>query len=189
MGCSNLHPHGQVWATDFLPGEAQNEDRQQKQWQSTHNTNILIEYARRESQCGERTVTGNDHWIAVVPHWAAWPLETILLPKRPVLRLPEPRRDERQSLAIILKQLTTKYDNLFEISFPYFMGWHGAPYGVSADSHWQLHAHFYPPLLDCAPVCTFITGFEMLAEIQRDLTPEKAAEQLRNLGDTHYLGI
>ncbi len=186
-GCSTRHPHGQVWATDFLPSEVHTEDSQQKQWQSTHNTTMLIEYARRELQSGERIVTENDHWLAVVPHWAAWPFETMLLPKRPVLRLPELKRKERQSLAITLKQLITKYDNLFEAPFPYSMGWHGAPYGRSTDSHWQLHAHFYPPLLNYTSVCKFTTGFEMLAETQRGLTPEKAAEHLRDLSDTHSL--
>ena len=134
----------------------------------------------------------NEHWIAVVPYWAAWPFETILLPKRHVLRMPDLSEEERNALADIVKRLTTKYDNLFQTSFPYSMGWHGAPVFSEEEqdkdfSHWQLHAHFYPPLLRSATVRKFMVGFEMLAETQRDLTAEQAAERLRELSEVHYL--
>ncbi len=191
MGCSNPHPHGQIWASSFLPNEARKEDDNQRQWQDDKGVNLLVEYALRESESGERTVVENDHWIAVVPYWAAWPFETLLLPKRHVLRMPDLTEVERDALADILKRLTTKYDNLFQTSFPYSMGWHGAPChqgdASSDDNHWQLHAHFYPPLLRSATVRKFMVGFEMLAETQRDLTAEQAAARLRELPEKHYL--
>ena len=187
MGCSNPHPHGQVWASSFMPNEARKEDDNQRQWLTDKRNNMLVEYARQESESGERTVVENDDWIAVVPYWAAWPFETLLLPKRHILRMPDLKDSERTTLADILKRLTTKYDNLFQTSFPYSMGWHGAPTDDDNREHWQLHAHFYPPLLRSATVRKFMVGFEMLAETQRDLTAEQAAERLRNLSETHYL--
>ena len=191
MGCSNPHPHGQVWASSFLPNEARKEDNNQAEWKTEKGSNLLVEYACHESRSGERTVVENKHWIVVVPYWAAWPFETILLPKRHVLRMPDLTEAERDALADILKRLTTRYDNLFQTSFPYSMGWHGAPlFSEKAQddfSHWQLHAHFYPPLLRSATVRKFMVGFEMLAETQRDLTAEQAAERLREQSDVHYL--
>ncbi|WP_263078004.1 UDP-glucose--hexose-1-phosphate uridylyltransferase [Endozoicomonas sp. Mp262] len=187
MGCSNPHPHGQIWATSFIPNEAQKESRNQQRWFSENDTNLLVEYARQESESGDRTVVENEHWIAVVPYWAGWPFETMVLPRRHVLRLPDLTGVERKALAELLKSLTTKYDNLFQTSFPYSMGWHGAPYNNQHNAHWQLHAHFYPPLLRSASVRKFMVGFEMLAESQRDLTAEQAAERLRQLSDVHYL--
>lgn len=187
MGCSNPHPHGQIWASSFLPNEARKENENQSNWKAEKGTNMLVEYARQESESGERTVVENEHWIAVVPYWAAWPFETMLLPKRHVLRMPDLTDEERDSLADIVKRLTTKYDNLFQTSFPYSMGWHGAPTEEGDFDHWQLHAHFYPPLLRSATVRKFMVGFEMLAETQRDLTAEQAAERLRGLSEKHYL--
>jgi UDPglucose--hexose-1-phosphate uridylyltransferase len=138
---------------------------------------------------GERTVLENDGWLAVVPYWAVWPFEILLLPKQHILRLPDMGEKERASLAGILKRLLTKYDNLFKTSFPYSMGWHGAPYIEDVEppaQYWQLHAHFYPPLLRSATVKKFMVGYEMLAEAQRDLTAEQAAERLRRLPEHHY---
>ena len=187
MGCSNPHPHGQIWASSFLPNEAKSEEDNQREWAANKGSNMLVEYARQESESGARTVVENDTWIAVVPYWAAWPFETLLLPKRHVLRITDLIEAERHDLADALKRLTTKYDNLFNTSFPYSMGWHGAPMMEGDFSHWQLHAHFYPPLLRSATVRKFMVGFEMLAETQRDLTAEQAAERLRALPETHYL--
>ena len=191
MGCSNPHPHGQIWASSFLPNEAHKADKNQLQWLQENGSNLLVDYARQESESGERTVVENEHWIAVVPYWAAWPFETLLLPKRHVLRMPDLTDEERDALASIMKKLTTRYDNLFKTSFPYSMGWHSAPLDVNNEgtdySHWQLHAHFYPPLLRSATVRKFMVGFEMLAEIQRDLTAEQAADRLRDLSEAHYL--
>ncbi len=186
MGCSNPHPHGQVWASDFLPNEIVREDQAQAQYLQETKQVLLVEYGRAEAEKRERVVVANDHWLAVVPYWATWPFETLLLPKRHVLRLPDLTRPERKSLAEALKLLCTKYDNLFETEFPYSMGWHGAPHTANSNSHWQLHAHFYPPLLRSATVRKFMVGYEMLAEAQRDLTAETAAEQLRELSETHY---
>ncbi len=187
MGCSNPHPHGQVWASTSLPNEATVEDRQQQLYLRDQGEPLLLDVARREIELGARVVVQNDHWLAVVPFWAVWPFETLLLPRRHLRRLPELTDPERDSLAGLLRRLLTRYDNLFEVSFPYSMGWHGAPNSDDEFPHWQLHAHFYPPLLRSATVRKFMVGYEMLAEAQRDLTPEQAAERLRKLSDEHYL--
>ncbi len=190
MGCSMPHPHGQVWAGSALPNEPAKEERQQRDYFIEHHSPLLVDYAALEAEQQERLVVENEHWLAVVPYWAVWPFETLLLPRRHVLRLPDLNEAERDALAAILQRLLIKYDNLFETSFPYSMGWHGAPTGPGAadedNGHWQLHAHFYPPLLRSATVKKFMVGYEMLAEAQRDLTAEQAAERLRALPDVHY---
>ncbi|MCB1357837.1 MAG: UDP-glucose--hexose-1-phosphate uridylyltransferase [Maritimibacter sp.] len=186
MGCSQPHPHGQIWAGDFLPNEVATEDAQQAGWTAETGRNLLVDYAEAESAQGTRVVAENDDWVAVVPWWAVWPFETLLMPRRHVLRLPDLTAPERDGLAEVLKALTTAYDNLFETEFPYTMGWHGAPLGAGTHDHWQLHAHFYPPLLRSATVRKFMVGYEMLAEAQRDLTAESAAERLRALPKRHY---
>lgn len=191
MGCSNPHPHGQIWAMDVLPNEAEKEDERQRAYYETTNRPLLLDYAQLESDKQERIVVENEHWLAVVPYWAVWPFELLLLPRRHILRLPDLQANERVTLAEILKRLLTRYDNLFEISFPYSMGWHGAPFlnkggARSALAYWQLHAHFYPPLLRSATVKKFMVGFEMLGEAQRDLTAEQAAVRLRELSEVHY---
>lgn len=181
MGCSNPHPHGQIWAGNFLPNEAAKEDRQQRAYWEERGEPLLVAYAELERNERERLVVENEHWLAVVPFWAIWPYETLLLPRRPVMRLAELEPAEREALAAILQALLIRYDNLFQTSFPYSMGWHGAPFGDDDHRHWQLHAHFYPPLLRSAAVRKFMVGYEMLAEAQRDLTPEQAAARLRQL--------
>ena len=196
MGCSNPHPHGQVWACSFMPNEAATEDAQQRRYFAQHARTLLLDYAEREAASGERTVVQTAHWLAVVPYWATWPFETLLLPRFAVQRLPQLGDEQRDDLALAVKRLTSRYDNLFQCSFPYSMGWHGAPFdvGMAHDGQhtdarpWQLHAHFYPPLLRSASVRKFMVGFEMLAEAQRDLTPEQAAEKLRAVSDVHYRG-
>jgi UDPglucose--hexose-1-phosphate uridylyltransferase len=196
MGCSNPHPHGQIWGMDALPNEAAKEDEQQRQYFQEHGSPLLLDYAELELELDERIVVQDDHWLAVVPYWAMWPFETLLLPRRHVRRLPDLQETERDALAAILKRLLTRYDNLFQTSFPYAMGWHGAPFNPKSaeaerlnpkSDHWQLHAHFYPPLLRSATVKKFMVGFEMLGEPVRDLTPEQAAARLRNLSEVHYL--
>jgi UDPglucose--hexose-1-phosphate uridylyltransferase len=186
MGCSNPHPHGQVWAGDFLPNEIAIEDREQRRFRAEHGSVLLLDYVRREMADQSRVVVSNDHWVAVVPFWAVWPYEILLLPKRHVLRLPDLTDAERDSLSEALQALLIRYDNLFETSFPYSMGWHGAPNDSGDLDHWQLHAHFYPPLLRSATVKKFMVGYEMLAEAQRDLTAEQAAERLRGSPAVHY---
>jgi UDPglucose--hexose-1-phosphate uridylyltransferase len=205
MGCSNPHPHGQIWAQDSLPNEPAKEDHHQRVYFEQTGKPLLLAYLEMEASSGERTVVENDDWLAVVPYWAIWPFEVMLLPKRHVQRLPDLAEAERDTLAEILKHLLTKYDNLFETSFPYSMGWHGVPSGSwqastnapgdqantsisprSDGGYWQLHAHFYPPLLRSATVKKFMVGYEMMAEAQRDITAEQAAERLRTLSDVHY---
>jgi UDPglucose--hexose-1-phosphate uridylyltransferase len=187
MGSSNPHPHGQVWAGNFLPNEPSKEDRQQLTYFNEHGKPLLLDYAAFENAQGERTVVENRHWIAVVPYWAIWPFEILLMPKRHVKHLPGLQNDEKDTLASILKRLLIKYDNLFETSFPYSMGWHGAPMlRQKLSTHWQLHAHFYPPLLRSATIRKFMVGYELMAEAQRDLTAEQAATRLRDLAEVHY---
>jgi UDPglucose--hexose-1-phosphate uridylyltransferase len=191
MGASNPHPHGQVWAVDALPTLAAREDACQRAYRAGHGSVLLLDYARAEAERGERVVLRDEHWLVVVPYWAVWPFELLILPaRRHVARLPDLRDDEREALAGLLRRAFTRLDNLFETSFAYSFGWHGAPYGTAGDtgavSAWQLHAHVYPPLLRSASVRKFMVGFELLAEPQRDLTPEQAAERLRPLPDEHY---
>lgn len=186
MGCSNPHPHGQIWANSFLPNEVAREDENQRKYYEKYGSILLVDYAKRELEQKERIVVETKHWVAVVPYWAVWPFETLLLPKAHVKRLTELTAEQSQDLAVILKKLTTKYDNLFEISFPYSMGFHAAPFNGKENEHWQLHAHFYPPLLRSATVRKFMVGYEMLGESQRDLTAEQAAARLRELSDIHY---
>lgn len=184
MGSSMPHPHGQIWALDTLPNEPFKEDKQQRAYWQENGRSLLVDYAQQEAEKQERIVVENEHWLAVVPFWAVWPFETLLMPRYHVLRLPDLAESARAALADILKRLLIKYDNLFETSFPYSMGWHGAPFGDH--EHWQLHAHFYPPLLRSATVKKFMVGFEMLGEAQRDITAEQAAQRLRHLPEIHY---
>lgn len=188
MGCSQPHPHGQIWASDFLPNEIARKDQHLRDYYQQYGSNLLTDYVDAELKDGCRTVVETEHFIAVVPYWAAWPYETMLLPKRHVRRLNELTEAERYDLALAIKKLTSRYDNLFQCSFPYSMGWHFAPYfkDESDLDHWQLHALFYPPLLRSATVRKYMVGYEMLAETQRDLTPEQAAEKLRQVSDVHY---
>lgn len=187
MGCSNPHPHGQIWCSDALPSLPAKEDASQRAYFEGRSSPLLLDYAEEEIRKGERVVETNEHWALVVPYWATWPFEMLLIPRRHVLRLPDLSGAEQTSLAAILKAGLVRYDNLFQTSFPYSMGWHGAPNAEGDSRHWQLHAHFYPPLLRSATVRKFMVGYEMLAEAQRDLTPEQAAARLRELPGRHYL--
>lgn len=186
MGCSNPHPHGQIWSLDDLPNEPYKEDLRQHEYYEEYGRPLLLDYVELELEREERVVLSNDGWVAVVPYWATWPFEVLLLPRRPVPALPELEEAGRQALAEILKSLLVRYDNLFQTEFPYSMGWHPAPGLPAGQPHWQLHAHFYPPLLRSATVKKFMVGYEMLAEPQRDLTPEAAAQRLRELPGVHY---
>jgi UDPglucose--hexose-1-phosphate uridylyltransferase len=188
MGCSQPHPHGQIWATNYLPNEATAEDLNQRAYFARHHRPMLLDLAEQEIKSGERVVEMSPHWLVIVPYWATWPFETLLIPRFQVAGLPELTSEHRQDLAAVLKRLTSRYDNLFECSFPYSMGWHGAPSNCDNRGAWQLHAHFYPPLLRSATVRKFMVGFEMLAESQRDLTPEQAAQRLREVSPLHYSG-
>lgn len=186
MGCSNPHPHSQVWAQNQLPTLAARKQRNFIAYMETFGTNMLTDYAAREQANAERVVCENDHWLVVVPYWAAWPFETLLLPKFEIRRLSELTPEQTTTLAAILRHITTVYDNLFQISFPYSMGWHGAPFDGKRHEEWHLHAQFFPPLLRSANVRKFMVGYEMMAEAQRDLTPEHAARRLQSLPFEHY---
>ena len=187
MGSSNPHPHGQVWATRRIPTEPAKEDREQRAYFESEGAPLLLDYLDAELAVGERVVLENRDWAAVVPFWAVWPFETLLMPRRHCRHLAELAPEERNSLADLLKRLLIIYDNLFETSFPYSMGWHGKPASPGDHAHWQLHAHFYPPLLRSSTVRKFMVGYEMLATPQRDLTAEQAAQRLRTQSQTHYL--
>ncbi|CAF0821782.1 unnamed protein product [Brachionus calyciflorus] len=191
MGCSNPHPHCQVWASNFIPNEINREGKNQFEFYKKHGKVMLVEYLNRELASKERIVVQNDSWVVLVPYWAVWPYETILLPKRHVTRIDLLNEKEIELLAEIMKKLLIKYDNLFKCTFPYTMGFHFAPCGKYLDEpqeHWQFYASYLPPLLRSASVKKFMVGYELLAQPQRDLTPEKAAAQLRELSDSvHYL--
>jgi len=186
MGCSQPHPHGQIWANSFIPQEIKNKDKQLNNYYKKHQSNLLQDYVEQELKLKERIVIETEFWVALVPYWASWPFETLLLPKTAIARFEQLQTDQIEDLALALKQLTTRYDNLFNCSFPYSMGWHYAPYQGNCQDHWQLHACFYPPLLRSASIKKFMVGYEMLAENQRDLTPEQAAQRLRECSDKHY---
>jgi UDPglucose--hexose-1-phosphate uridylyltransferase len=181
MGCSNPHPHGQIWAGDFLPRIPEMEDSRQAEYFRQHQRPLLCDYVDQELKREVRIIECNPDWVMLVPYWATWPFELLLLPRRPVLRLPDLTPAERANLADILRRSLLRYDGLFDTSFPYSMGWHGAPNGEGSFDHWQLHAHFYPPLLRSATIKKFMVGYELLAESQRDLTPEQAAMILRKV--------
>jgi len=186
MGASSPHPHGQLWAGTALPREAEREARHQKHYFERYGSNLLCDYLEKEKQLQERVVIENDNWVVLVPFWAVWPYETLLLPRRHVAHLTDLTQQEQIDLADILKRFITRYDNMFKTAFPYSMGWHGHPFNGEDTSYWQLHAHFYPPLLRSATIRKFMVGYELLAEAQRDLSAEVAAETLRSLSEVHY---
>ena len=188
MGCSNPHPHGQIWATESLPDEPAKELRTQAERFRVTGRPLLADYLELELRHGARLVCENEAFVALVPFWAVWPFETLVLPRRPYARWRQMTSAERAGLADILRRLTVRYDNLFETSFPYSMGFHPAPADDADHPEWVFHAHFYPPLLRSAEVRKFMVGFEMLGTPQRDITPEQAAERLRALPETHHQG-
>ncbi|XP_063686284.1 galactose-1-phosphate uridylyltransferase-like isoform X2 [Bolinopsis microptera] len=180
VGCSNSHPHCQIWSSSFLPYLISLEDSHQREYFSKHNSPLLVKYLEKEMRCKKRVVEESEYWVALVPYWAKWPFELLLLPTRHVTKLRDLTEEEVLDLSSTMKRYLTRYDNLFECSFPYSMGWHEAPNTASDCSHWQLHAHYYPPLLRTATVKKHIAGYEMLAQCQRDLTAEDAAQRLKD---------
>ena len=186
MGCSNPHPHSQIWAQSELPNEISKELGVQAAYFDEHRHLLLLDYLAEENRQGTRIIFQNAHFTALVPFWAVWPFEVLLVAHRPAAYLTDLGSVEITALAEVIKQITTRYDNLFEISFPYSMGFHQAPFDGRPHPEWQLHAHFYPPLLRSASVRKFMVGYEMLAMPQRDITPESAAERLRSLTGPHY---
>jgi UDPglucose--hexose-1-phosphate uridylyltransferase len=194
MGCSNPHPHGQIWATERVPDLPAREDRAQRTRLAKTGKCLLCEYVGIELAAGDRVVFQNDSFVALVPFWATWPFETMILPKRHISSMDEFSPREVADFADALKRMGTRYDNLFQTSFPYSMGFHQKPTKSPADdggkreAAWHFHVHYYPPLLRSATVRKFMVGFELLAMPQRDITPESAAERLRGLSENHYLG-
>jgi UDPglucose--hexose-1-phosphate uridylyltransferase len=186
MGASNPHPHGQIWAQQSVPLEPARETVQQQEHFTRHGRTLLADYLALEERLGERVVCANDGFVALVPFWAVWPFEALVVSRRPVSSLGALTDAERDQLADVIKRLTTRYDNLFETSFPYSAGFHQAPTDGAPHPEWHLHMHFYPPLLRSATVRKFLVGYEMLGEPQRDITAETAAERLRGLSETLY---
>jgi UDPglucose--hexose-1-phosphate uridylyltransferase len=186
MGASNPHPHGQIWAQSSVPVEIEKETRRQKAYYESTGKSLLEDYLKIELEEKTRIVVENEHFVAVVPFWAVWPFETLLISRRHFHNISEMNEGEKNALSDILKRLTIKYDNLFTISFPYSAGMHQAPTDGGLYPEWHWHMHFYPPLLRSATVKKFMVGYEMLGNPQRDITPESAAERLRALPEIHY---
>lgn len=186
MGCSNPHPHGQIWAQESLPEEAALEQKFQSEYFLKHNSTLLADYVQQELASGERLIAENEHFVLLVPFWAIWPFETMILPKKAIQHIGMFTKDQTTAFAEILSINTIKYDNLFQVSFPYSAGIHQAPTDGREHPEWHMHMHFYPPLLRSAEIKKFMVGYEMIAEPQRDITPEKSAEILRNLDTIHY---
>lgn len=188
MGASNPHPHCQIWSTGFVPDEPAAEGKAQREYLDRNGRCLLCDYLEAELAAGERVVFANDAFAVVVPWWAVWPFEVLIISRRHAGALPELNDAEREGLADALGRLTARYDNLFETSFPYTMGFHQSPVGVASGAHpeWHFHAHFYPPLLRSATVRKFMVGFEMLGMPQRDITAESAAERLRATSEVHF---
>lgn len=183
MGCSNPHPHGQIWATRELPNEIAREDARQTDYRRAHGRCLLCEVLEHERREGERVVLENEEWTVVVPFWALWPFEALLLPRRHAETLPVLDASQRGALAEVWQRLLRRYDRLFQVAMPLSAGWHLAPARGADASAWHAHAHFYPPLLRSATVRKFMVGYELLAGAQRDLTPEQAAARLREAGE------
>ncbi len=186
MGCSNLHPHGQIWSNETIPQQPALEQAAQAGYLEEKQACLLCDYLELEQARQERLVCWNDHFVALVPFWATWPFETMILSRRHVSSLSGLDGRERGALANVIKRLTTRYDNLFESTFPYTMGIHQQPTDGEMHPEWHLHLHFYPPLLRSATVRKFMVGYEMLANPQRDLTAEAAAERLRGLSEVRF---
>ena len=187
MGSSNPHPHGQIWASESIPNEPVKEIAAQYEYSEIHGNCLLCDYLNLEKIRGERIVVENEHFAALVPFWAIYPFEVMIIGKEHRGAIVEFNSSERAAFADILKKITTRYDNLFLTNFPYSMGFHQKPTDGKNYDFLHFHAHFYPPLLRSATVRKFLVGFELLGSPQRDITPESAAERLRNLSEIHYL--
>ena len=186
MGSSNPHPHGQLWATEHLPTLIAREDGAQRRYFAENDRTLLADVLKAEQNTQERIIWADEHWTIIVPFWAVWPFETLLIPTRPVKFVHELTDAERDSLASALKNITVRYDNLFRTRFPYSMGIHQAPVNTPDIEHWHLHLHFYPPLLRSATIKKFMVGYELMASPQRDITAEQAAQRLRDLPSERF---
>lgn len=186
MGCSNPHPHGQIWAQETIPDEPAKELKQQRTYYHEHGQTLLSDYLSLELDLDERIIVQNDHFVVLVPYWAFWPFETLLVSRRPFARFTDMTDEEKEALAYIIKQITVRYDNIFEVSFPYSAGFHPAPTDGKDYPEWHFHMHFYPPLLRSATVKKFRVGYEMLGNPQRDITPEASSQLIKEVSDIHY---
>lgn len=186
MGCSNPHPHCQIWASQSIPVEVEKEQKQQEAYYTQHKTTLLGDYIAAELQKQERIIIETPHIVALVPFWAVWPFETMIVCKRPIQHITQLHPEEIQEFAAVYKELTIRYDNIFNTSFPYSAGLHQAPCNGNDFPEWHVHMHFYPPLLRSAEIKKFMVGYEMLANPQRDITPEQAAHTLRSVSPIHY---
>lgn len=186
MGCSNPHPHGQIWAQRTVPSEPAKETVQQLAYFQQHGRSLLTDYLEIEQREQQRIVFENAHWVVLVPYWAVWPFETLIVPRRHVQDITQLTSEEKDALAEAIQQLTIRYDNLFQTSFPYSAGLHQRPTDGQEHPEWHLHMHFFPPLLRSATVRKFMVGYELLANAQRDITAEYAAQRLRELPNVHY---
>ncbi len=189
MGNSNPHPHGQIWAQESIPLEAANELKQFKKYYKKNNQSILHDYLKLELKMDERIVFQNESFVALVPFWAVWPYETLIISRRKIASILQFNKKEEKDFANALKTITTKYDNLFKISFPYSAGMHQAPTDGKSYEEFHFHMHFYPPLLRSASIKKFMVGYEMLAEPQRDFTPEYSAQILKEFSPVHYKNV
>jgi len=187
MGASNPHPHGQIWASRSVPNEVVAELSGQQSYFAEKNAALLCDYLALEEELSERVVAANANFVAMVPFWAVWPFEMIILPRRHVTELQSLTEIERSDFARILQTVTSTYDRVFDTPFPYSMGLHPAPCDGKKHPEWQFHAHFYPPLLRSATIRKFMVGFELLGGPQRDITPESAAEILRHASRRRFL--
>ena len=187
MGCSNPHPHGQIWAQESIPNEILKEQNNQFKYFSENQKTLLSDYLQIEKNESERIIYENDSFVLLVPFWAIWPFETMIIPKRAINNILLFTKNERKDFADIIKIATVKYDNIFETSFPYSAGIHQSPTDSIEHNEWHFHMHFYPPLLRSATIKKFMVGYELLAEPQRDITPERSAEILRQANSVHYL--
>ncbi len=188
MGCSNPHPHCQIWANETIPNEPAKEQAALTEYRERNGSCLMCDYIAYELSAGERIVCENEYFATVVPFWAVWPFEALVLSKDHTADMPSMSDSARTGLADILRRTTIRYDNLFEVSFPYSMGFHQRPTDSQEHAEWHFHAHFYPPLLRSASVRKFMVGYEMMASPQRDITPESAAERLRGLSEIHFAG-
>ncbi|WFO15905.1 UDP-glucose--hexose-1-phosphate uridylyltransferase [Cellulophaga baltica 4] len=186
MGCSNPHPHGQIWAQESIPQEIAKKSKNLGDYWNKNKKSLLLSYIEQELKLKERIVIENEHFVALVPFWAIWPYETMIVPKRHLQNITLMTEVEKTDFAKTVKELTIKYDNLFSTSFPYSAGIHQAPTDQKNNDEWHFHMSFYPPLLRSATVKKFMVGYEMFADAQRDITAEQAAQSLRELGNVHY---
>jgi UDPglucose--hexose-1-phosphate uridylyltransferase len=186
MGCSNMHPHGQIWANETIPDVPARETAQQEKWIREKGKCLLCSYAELERNMQARVVVENDSFLAVVPFWAIWPFEVLALPKRHMEDITQMSGKEKSDCADIMHRISVKYDNLFETSFPYSMGIHQKPTDKGSHEEWHFHIHYFPPLLRSATVRKFMVGYELLAMPQRDITPEDSARRLRECSEVHY---